>query len=302
MSSHLPETLVKYCSADTAGKILTTQTLRWSSPHLFSDPFELDHKTQLNFEPHTLLQAAIQTAAASIFAREGPRGNTPLMAAIRRWREEERFASPEEAEEVLKELLGQIVDQRQVAIEQIMADWRQFSRRLRICSFTARPDNLSAWSHFADNHQGVAIRFQCGEHTALPKPMKVQYKSTRPEITTLKEQLGVVINNERFVAQEHFYDKLTTKPSFDREENEWRCFTQSKQGLNEQSSDDTQWFDDIKFERADITALYFGIHCNQKYKRDLVDLIKNEYSQTKMFQARTVPGKYEIEFERLRPK
>lgn len=297
--SHHPETLVKYCSAESAGNILSSQTLRWSAPHLFSDPFELNHKTQLNFDPHSLLQAAIKTATAMIFAKDAPRGNTPLAAAIRRWREEERFASPEEAEDVLKDLLGQMVNQRQTAVDQIMTDWRKFARILRISCFTAKPDNPAAWHQFADSHRGVAIRFQCGEFTSLPKPLQIGYKTARPEITTLKEQLSIIMNNERFVAQEHFYDKLTTKPIFNKDENEWRCFTQSQDDINTQSSDDSQWFDDIKFERGEITSVYFGAYCKPQDKRAIFDIIKEHYPQTKLFQAKTTVGKYEIEFERV---
>ena len=63
-----------------------------------------------------------------------------------------------------------MVDSRQAIIDKVMADWRQFSRGARICSFSAKPDNLSCWHRFADSHKGIAIRFQCGEYTELPKP------------------------------------------------------------------------------------------------------------------------------------
>ncbi|BFM14613.1 hypothetical protein R50073_07960 [Maricurvus nonylphenolicus] len=299
MAAHTPETLVKYCTADTAQKILSSQTLRWSAPHQYSDPFELTHETQLNFDPHVLLQAAIKMASAMIFGKDAPRGGTPLMAAIRRWRDEERFASPEEAEDVLRELLSQVVDQRQAILDQVMTDWRKFARTLRICSFSAKPDNLSAWQNFSDNHRGVAIRFQSGEFTALPKPRKVEYSTVRPEITTLKEQMSAVMNSERVVPQEHFFEKFTCKPATSAGEQEWRCFQQIKEDLNATSGGDQVWHNDIKFERSEITAVYFGAFTPIKIKREIFDLVKEKYSQAKIFQAKAVSGKYEIEFERI---
>lgn len=299
MAAHTPETLVKYCTADTAQKILSSQTLRWSAPHHYSDPFELTHETQLNFDPHVLLQAAIKMASAMIFGKDAPRGATPLMAAIRRWRDEERFASPEEAEDVLRELLSQVVDQRQAVLDQVMTDWRKFSRTLRICSFSAKPDNLSAWQNFSDNHRGVAIRFQSGEFTALPKPCKVEYSTVRPEITTLKEQMAAVMNSERVVPQEHFFEKFTCKPATSAGEQEWRCFQQVKENLSATSNGDQAGYNDIKFERSEITAVYFGAFTPIKIKREIFDLVKDKYSQAKIFQAKAVSGKYEIEFERI---
>src|SRR5690625_4449385 len=97
-----PETLARYCTAEAAGKILSSRQRRWHGPHLLADPFELTHQSRLGFDPATLLDAAIRTATAMIFARELPRSNSPLMAVVRRWREEERFDSQEEAEEVLR--------------------------------------------------------------------------------------------------------------------------------------------------------------------------------------------------------
>ncbi len=299
MDPHLPETLVKYCTADTAKKILSSQSLRWSAPHLFSDPFEPNHDTPLPFDPHTLLDASIKTATALIFAKEVPRGQTPLVTAIRRWRDEERFASPEEAEDVLKELLSQVVDQRQSAIDQMMMDWRQFTRSLRICCFSARPDNIAAWRQYAAQHRGIAIRFQSGEFTALPKPQQVSYRGARPEVTTLREQLALIINNENIVPQAHFYDKFTTKPSVDSALQEWRCFHKKAQAPAADHSDGSAGFDDIQFERSEINSIYFGIYTDIKTKRDVYDMVKEHYSQAKIFQAKTIPGKYEMEFERL---
>ncbi|MEJ2418813.1 MAG: DUF2971 domain-containing protein [Exilibacterium sp.] len=295
-----PETLIKYCIGTTAEKILTTQSLRWSAPHLFSDPFELNHESGLNFDPHILLQASIKMAAAMIFAKDAPQGQTPLMAAIRRWRDEERFASPEEAEEVLKELLSQVVDQRQIAIDKIMTDWRRFTRNLRICCFSAKPDNLTAWSQYGDNHRGVAMRFRCGEFTALPNPKPVNYKAIRPEITTLKEQIAVIINNTSFHAQAYFYEKFTTKSPIFNAAQEWRCFREREheQGLKNHVPDNL-WFDDVKFERREITAVYFGIYTDTAVKRKIYDLVKEKYNQAKIFQTKAVTGKYQIEFERL---
>lgn len=300
MSTHAPETLVKYCTAETAQQILSSQTLRWSAPHEFSDPFELNHQTQLNFDPHMMLQAAIKTASALIFGKDAPRGNTPMMAAIRRWREEERFGSPEEAEEVLTELLSQVVNQRQIGLDQMMMDWRKFTRTLRICCFSMKADNLSAWQNFADHHRGIALRFQCGEFTALPKPSKVEYSNVRPEITTLKEQLAGIINHERIQPQNAFYEKFTIKPNICADEQEWRCFTQQTEDLSSNNSTNSQiGYSDIKFERSEITAIYLGAFTDAKMKRAIYDLIKEQYGQAKLFQAKAVSGKYEIEFERI---
>lgn len=298
MSTSLPETLVKFCSAGTAKTILRSQTLRWSAPHLFSDPFELNYQSQLNFDPHILLQAAIKMTSAMIFGRDDPVGATPLIAAIRRWRDEERFSSPEEAEIVLKELLAQVVDQRQLQLDKVMADWRKFTRNLRICCFSAKPDNLMAWQNFGDQHRGIAIRFQCGEFTGFQRPVKVNYAVNRPEITTLKEQMSCILYNDRVVPQENFYEKFAAKSTTCSGEQEWRCFFEESDNTAAATTEPT-WYKDVRFEQSEVKAVYFGAFTPTDVKREVLDLIKSRYSQARIFQAKTVSGRYEIEFERI---
>lgn len=299
MVIHNPETLVKYCSVETALNILNGQTLRWSAPHLYQDPFELNHLTDLSFDPQSLLGGAIQVATAMIFAKEEPRGTSPLTVVIRRWRDEERFHSPEEALDVLKELLSQMVDNRLQSLDQLMTDWRKFCRTLRICSFSSKPDNVACWTHFADNHQGVAIRVQCGEFTSLPKPQPVVYRPNRPEITTVKEQLDIILTNQSLNVQDFFFDKFTSKSLHFSSESEWRCFRQSKDEMRSENGSESTWYDDIKFERSEVTAVYFGAQTKPKTMREIYALVKEKYGQAKLFQAKIAPGKYEIEFSRI---
>src|SRR5690625_4427097 len=294
-----PETLARYCTAEAAGKILSSRQLRWHGPHLLGDPFELTHQSPLGFDPATLLDAAIRTATAMIFARELPRSNSPLMAVVRRWREEERFDSQEEAEEVLTELLGRMVDQRQGALDELMAEWRLFTRQLRICSFAAKPDNLACWQRYADNHRGAVIRFRCGEYTSLAEPRAVQYQSVRPEITTVKEQLNALLHNESVTARERFLDKFLIKPVQANAEQKWRCFRQATDETSSKQPDDRLWYDDHPFERAELCAVYFGAFMDIEDKQKLLSILREHYSEATVFEAEPIPGKYDIAFTRI---
>lgn len=299
MASQTPEFLVKYCTAKTGAAILNSHSLRWSAPNLYGDPFELNHTSELNFDPHSLLQAACQHAIGMVFSKDDPKGNSPLLNVIRRWRSEERFASPEEAEEVLKELLSRMVDARQAVIDKLMADWRQFSRSVRICSFSSKANNLSSWDRFADRHRGMAIRFASGDHTQLDSPQPVLYRKYRPEITNLKEQLDCILHNDTLDSQDHFIDKLCLKPTINSDEQEWRIFSKSEGDID---SDDKKWFIDKPFERSAISAIYFGACMPAIEKRAIYAMVKEHYPKAKVFQAKIVAAQYDIEFERIAKK
>lgn len=120
----LPKSLVKFCNAETALSILNEGSLRWRTPHNLGDPFGYDQDSLLNFDSITLVEAVVQTATAMIFSSNVPVGHSPMLDAIRRWRDENRFATREEAQGVLKGLCSQMVQQRFVEIKQIQDDWK----------------------------------------------------------------------------------------------------------------------------------------------------------------------------------
>lgn len=294
-----PETLAKYCSADAALRVLNNQALRWRAPHLLGDPFELSHRTTFSFDPKSLLDHVIRAACGMIFAREEPRGSSPLATVIRRWRGEERFASPEEAEEVLTELMSRMVDQRLGELDDLMSDWRQYTRHLRICAFSAKADNLTCWQYHAASHTGVALRFQVGEDTSFGTPDAIKYGLHRPEITTLKEQLNSILYQERIEAPLYFQEKFLNKPQISKSEQEWRCFYSATDEASTRQPDDQLWADDRVFESHELSAVFLGARIDVSHKKAIIDILAEDYPDTKVFQAEIVAGKYDIQFSKV---
>ncbi len=66
----------KYVSANTAKIILSTRTLRWSSPVLFNDPFDVTQELRLNFDASELNLVLTELIASLIEKGDpGPRWN-----------------------------------------------------------------------------------------------------------------------------------------------------------------------------------------------------------------------------------
>ena len=302
MSNQQPETLIKFLNTETAKKVLSSQTLRWSSPSLFADPFELNHLSQLNFDPHTLLDKAIKMAESMIFSPDAPKGDTPLIHVIRRWRDEERFASPQEAHDVLRELLSKVVDHRQKVIDIMMSDWRKFVRTLRVCCFTEKVDSVAAWQNYADSHRGIAIRFNTDEHSPLENCVPVNYKAARPQISTLQSETDFILGGDKPSPQHNFEDKFSVRSPLYASEKEWRCFSTKKEQPGIKPSNASEWFDDKKFERNDISAVYFGANISAKDKKEIYNLLKDKYTKSKIYQAQASSTSHQLEFERITEK
>ncbi len=230
-----------------------------------------------------------------IFASDNPRGDTPIINAIKRWRGEERFSTPEEAEIVLRELLAKMVDQRMENFEEFLSSWREYTKSVRVCCFSSRPDNPVAWDQFADRHRGICLRFNCEPGAYLCQPKPVEYKHARPAIATLKQQIDGILYNLSSASPD--FESLLTVNSLARKlEQEWRCFRQST--LNRISEDESTWFEDYPFDKEEVSALCFGVATSDQDKLELEKLVKANFPSMRCFQASLSYGKYELEIQK----
>jgi hypothetical protein len=286
--------LVKFCTFEAGVKILSSQTLRWSAPHLFSDPFELDYKSQSNVRAEVLLDLLLREALIMLFGPREPTGrHNSFVNIMARWRERERFCDEAEAQEVLRELLGQIAKIQTRQVDEYMQAWRRFARDIRIACFSEKPNNIACWQRFADHHRGIALRFECGEGTGLPNPHRVHYQSVAPFITSHDEQLEIIYGRRSAPTIDDFPNKLLIKDRHDQLEQEWRCF---ERAINSDEPDAVLWFDLRKFPAHELRAVYFGTLTKQADKEFIAKLMRANYPTAKIYQASIVPGRYETEF------
>ena len=297
MSDKQPTSLVKFANAESALRILSESSLRWSAPSAFKDPFELNHKSSLSFDSKVLLLACVKSTLALIFSRDYPPGNSPLLKAVKRWRAEERFDSEDEATGVLSDLLSSMVKHREPEILQIMHDWKNYSSHLRILCLSETHDDALMWERFGDNHTGVAIRLATGEDTSLENPMQVNYSEKKPEISSLKEQMDILMNQSSMQVQQSFQDKFLTKSRAVSREKEWRVLKTT----SDLPADEHQWVEDIGFPRSEVKAVYFGASIETNKKLELNTLLRSKFPKAKLFQAKASSDRFELEFERLNP-
>lgn len=289
--------LIKFCDVETGLKILNGQSLRWSSPHLFRDPFEPDVHAAADFSPNQFVGGLIKEAINMLFGPNEPRGKSNrLVAAIARWRDEERFASEEEAETVLQQLLGQLAEQQQLEIDKYMQAWQQFARSVRICCFCDKPTNMAAWQRYADNHGGLALKFAAGEDASLNAPKKVAYTTTPPLVTSLAEQVAVAYGKQEPPRKEAFITKLLSKNRDNSSEREWRCFDIDNAQAD---ADEELWYSDKTFKINELKAVYLGLGMPPAQRSKIVELVRRDFKNTRIFQAEAVAGKFEIDFSTL---
>lgn len=88
------------------------------------------------------------------------------------------------------------------------------AKQCAVCSFSARPDSVLMWSHYAANHTGICLRFLLPSDCTHP----VAYAKERPVINRIKMALGEKDWNA-------YGRTLLTKADFWDYEEEWRWLT-----------------------------------------------------------------------------
>jgi len=288
--------LYKFCPFETGIKILSSQTLRWSAPHLFRDPFELNHTSDPHITAQSLLDVLLREALIMLFGPDEPSGrHNRLVNVMARWREQQKFVDEDQASDVLRDLLGQIANIQMDKIQTYLGEWRQYATLARIICFSDSVDSLPCWDQFADRHRGLALRFECGPNTNLSHPQRVTYAGHSPVVTSRNEQLDIIYGRRNEPVAEDFHTKLLTKSRHQAAEMEWRCFDQGN--AEDKDSDPSLWYDNWHFPAHELRAVYCGALMSEDERGQITRLLRASFPGTRLYQAKIVEGRYELEFE-----
>ncbi|WP_066270835.1 DUF2971 domain-containing protein [Hydrogenophaga palleronii] len=177
--------LYKYFHPDRTD-VLLNRSIRFSSPAVLNDPFELKPHLAVLASPDCVA-AALRQAMPSLLEDEFSK--LPI--------EQRRLLSPE----VLQTLMVSQFSQTQKAVEDMAAHLipglqgvmaRKLEEQVGILCLTESADNLLMWAHYADSHRGFVLEFDdCSPFfdcrvnlkDELRHLRKVTYSIKRPSLT-----------------------------------------------------------------------------------------------------------------------
>ncbi len=296
-----PETLVKYTDAITAKKIIENGSLRWSSPELFGNPWELKMSPDLGFNEAAVNRAMLNMATSLIFTRDLPAGNVqhPLYKAIRRWRSEDRFNTEEEAFEALSELLGSTPEFLQERLKNMTDAWADLITHARVICLSETHQNILSWDRYAANHEGVALRFLSNDDGSIANPQAVTYSAIRPQITSLREQVDDLVGLKQAAGPDTLMEKMLLKSKTDASEKEWRCIKVIEEDDLDCGEDVEDWYCDEAFHPGELRSVYFGFNIDPNDREEIIALMGRSYPSVPLFQGNQAEGVYELNFERI---
>jgi len=219
----------KYVSAVVAKIILKNGNLRWNSPLLFNDPFDVTQELRLNFDAAELSATFVEEFAVLI--DEGNHSAVPTHPALRVFLNVlNRQHNPHLRQKIVEELRRDSSAPTAGALQAFAAlkqRWREFVPTLRILCLSELKDVTSMWLHYADSYRGAVLEFECVDQldsaSLVARPMI--YQDTLPAIASKQVWARCMLGRAEKTYHDLFTEYQYVKTTAWSYEREWRIVT-----------------------------------------------------------------------------
>ena len=273
----------KYMSASTAKLVLRGKCIRWSSPVLFNDPFDVPRELAQGISP-----SEIQKAVGEHFAyllQNPPENLDDLNPKVAFIVNAARRANPELMAQLVQAARDVAAEQAQKrdgsTLEEIQKMWRSWLPDFRILCLSASPEKTSMWYHYSDRYRGVVLELLCSDERDSPwlAAEPVRYPEQAPELLTpsgwgrlMTLQTEVSIKK---LLHEYTFNKT---PDWSYEE-EWRITTFKR-------PQDTGNFTDWTLSPLDFSKVFLGPHISDSDRLEILNLLRGDLAHVVPVQAR----------------
>lgn len=296
LSPHAHPCFYKYCTLDTALKVIGTKSFRWSSPSKFNDPF--DHQTRLVLPlgfSQEISGALTRCVDEVVFAEPRPTltetsNLVPALLAMRGIR-------AKMGRSALIEAIRPAAEQAAARMTEAVADLnetllRQFSNS-RVFCVTEKRNNVVMWSHYADEHRGVVFQLGCVPQidSRLLAAQPVTYSKDFTTLPSAVEFARHLTGIEPFDMVELAWKIVFTKHEDWAYEKEWRLHFPM---LDSPPGDGYSLVPE-PFEV--FQEVYLGCRCPDHHRRLIKEALAANLPQVKVFQARQSQKTFDLDFE-----
>lgn len=289
----------KYVSSEVAKTILANRTLRWSSPLLFNDPFDVTQELRLNFNESELNQAVVEELAA--LYGEGPDPDyapSGLRQRLLKTMMDSLQEHPELRRRIIEEWhrsAGATTPGQIEAMAELKEKWRNLVPRLRILCLSELNDVTPMWNHYADAYRGVVLEFEAVDRldSAFLVARPVTYQDAPPAIANKEVWARCMSERGPSTYIELFteYEYVKTTPW--AHEREWRIVSFAR-------DDEPGCFSDISFMTRELAGVYLGAQCSQDDENDILALLRHGLEHVSVYKASIVPTEARFTFQRIR--
>jgi hypothetical protein len=284
----------KYVMASTAKAILSSRTLRWSSPLLFNDPFDTPRKLTFDCTSRELQEALAEALAHLIETNADVPPGAPMLTVLLSMLKLGGRDSPEIRAHLANDLRTNAlksIPEPAVGLHAFQDDWDERIPKMRIFCVSETAKSAAMWAHYADNHRGVALEFESADELDSPLLMarSVRYQDEPPRLPSKKEWVESLIGRTKIDLGEFFSDYQYVKSSQWAYEKEWRVVSYARSGESGQ-------FADYRFFPEELRRVILGTNCSPIDGNAIQALVTSLYPQTTIVRAHLNHETRQIDF------
>ncbi len=249
--------------------ILKMGLIRFTQPKYFNDPFEALPNVENIFSPEfvsDIIQVLSDKNQLDTFTKK--LNNQDIKKIFQELNLTFHKGNSKEKELIINRLLGNTEDDLSKSMQSFWDD------QIGILSFSEENDNLTMWSHYANEHTGFVIGFNPTKNitdikTQFIRLKKIHYSCIRPSLSLFELEQS---KDERIKQWLNAF--LLTKSKGWSYENEWRQINYLKYATKtiENSEHPIKLF---KYNIDSIESIYLGCRMSPENKKEIVDLVKN---------------------------
>jgi hypothetical protein len=295
-----PETrpFFKYASPKAAREILSTRTVRYSSPLTFNDPFDVQSGLHFDFDIDSLSGKIIQRLSEVATAVETPAVDPTdawgqLVLKVREMHPTHGFPADRWRREATK-LLGWLVSKIKETQQEYQRHWQEkLLPGVRVFCVSEDRDNLLMWAHYARDHKGVVFEFWSlpDEDNPLSVARPIQYGANPPPFFSEKDFLDDILSIRKLDQKSLYHRYVFCKSDHWKYEKEWRVWYPL--------ADEAGLYDTMPIRTSEFRALYLGCQICAEDKAALLELVRKHYPSTRVYQASKSPVAYALTYTEI---
>ena len=263
---HDRHSFFKYMSAATANIVLRHGTLRWSSPILFNDPFDVPRELSFGLGADDIVRALGRRIASLI--ESPPQDTTSLEPGLRLVVDTVKSGIADELKQKLLAGLDDVSTWHRPSgesMEALRQLWREWLPDHRILCLTESPAHAAMWYHYAEKYGGVVLEFGCVDDldSAWLAAKPITYPLPKPAVYTADGWAELLTMPGQSAIQTILHTATYTKSPDWSYEGEWRVASFKR-------PTDTGNFTDYRFDPRELIAVYFGPKTSADDRQSLV--------------------------------
>ena len=279
---HNQRVFYKYMKANVVKIALDSRKLRWSSPVLFNDPFDITQELRLNFDDGQLIAAMADKLALLI-----EQGN--FLSSVEDSNLAHLFrvaihATPDVRQVMVSNLRKGIQPSTSASMQAftpLKEMWTKIVPTFRILCLSELNDITPMWLGYADEYKGVVLEFSPVDElgSAFLSARPVIYQDTLPAIADVNSWVNCALGQGGLTYEYLFTEYLYVKTNVWSHEKEWRiAMLGARPG-------ESGFFGDYAFDPCDLTGIYFGPKCSKEDRLDLLALLTHGLENVLAYEA-----------------